>query len=50
LLDGAHPTTAASEMVAMAMAAEVPEPQTHALMVFGLAGLALISRRRRRGH
>ena len=44
--DGVHPTTAAHALLADAFAAAVPEPETWALM---LAGLAVVALARRRG-
>lgn len=44
--DGAHPTTAAARMSALAMAAQIPEPRTNALAVLGLALIGWIGRRR----
>ena len=48
--DGIHPTTAAHLVIANAMFAAtvpVPEPETYALMAFGLAAVAWASRRRK---
>jgi len=45
--DGIHPTTAAHQAIANAMfAATVPEPETWALMAFGLVAVTWASRRR----
>ena len=43
--DGVHPTTAAHALLADAFAAAVPEPETWALMLTGLAAVALARRR-----
>jgi outer membrane lipase/esterase len=45
--DSGHPTTAAYEITAIAMAAQVPEPQTYALMLSGLLALAGLAHWRR---
>lgn len=43
--DGVHPTTAAHALLADAFAAAVPEPETWALMLVGLACMTLARRR-----
>jgi outer membrane lipase/esterase len=50
--DGIHPTTAAHYAIAGAMyaaAVPVPEPETYALLAFGLVAVALQARRRTKG-
>jgi phospholipase/lecithinase/hemolysin len=42
--DNVHPTTAGHALLANAFAAAVPEPQTWALMLFGLVGMVLARR------
>jgi phospholipase/lecithinase/hemolysin len=44
--DAVHPTTAGHQIVGEAFAAAVPEPETYALMLAGLAVLGLLTRRR----
>ena len=48
--DGLHPSSAGHKLIAdAAFAAVIPEPETYALMLMGLAALALQARRQRRG-
>jgi phospholipase/lecithinase/hemolysin len=44
--DSVHPTTAGHAVLGGAFAAAVPEPETYALMLGGLALIGLLSRRR----
>jgi len=47
--DNVHPTTAGHALLADAFAAAVPEPQTWALLLLGLAAVAGLQRRRSLG-
>jgi phospholipase/lecithinase/hemolysin len=45
--DGIHPTTAVHHILGEAMLAAVPEPESYALLLVGLATLVLFRRQRR---